>query len=200
MINYANLLQAMEMYRQYGYRYIEVPWTVPNAIALRTAPDWVIDPLIKLENGKSLIASGEQGFLQLLSEGSLPIGDYQTITPCFRDDIIDDMHCKQFMKLELISVVNLEINDESVNAAILRIVNNAKQVFNKIGIKHEMQTTSIISSDIEDYQIDIEAVLNNGKETIELGSYGVRETAYAKWIYGTGLAEPRFTRVLNKLK
>ena len=32
---------------------------------------------------------------------------------------------------------------------------------------------------------------------IELGSYGVRECEFVRWIYGTGLAEPRFSTLLK---
>lgn len=34
---------------------------------------------------------------------------------------------------------------------------------------------------------------------IELGSYGIREHKYLKWVYGTGLAEPRFSNVLQTI-
>ena len=33
---------------------------------------------------------------------------------------------------------------------------------------------------------------------VELGSYGIRKCDFLTWIYGTGLAEPRLTRVMKK--
>jgi hypothetical protein len=33
---------------------------------------------------------------------------------------------------------------------------------------------------------------------VELGSYGVRHFENIDWIYGTGLAEPRLSTVMNK--
>lgn len=33
---------------------------------------------------------------------------------------------------------------------------------------------------------------------IEVGSYGFREYKNNKWIYGTGLAEPRFSQAFEK--
>jgi len=32
---------------------------------------------------------------------------------------------------------------------------------------------------------------------IEIGSYGIRSCEYLKWIYGTGIAEPRLTMINN---
>jgi len=32
---------------------------------------------------------------------------------------------------------------------------------------------------------------------IEIGSYGIRSCSFLDWIYGTGLAEPRFSRALK---
>jgi hypothetical protein len=31
---------------------------------------------------------------------------------------------------------------------------------------------------------------------VEIGSYGYRECLFTKWIYATGLAEPRFSRMI----
>jgi len=32
---------------------------------------------------------------------------------------------------------------------------------------------------------------------IELGSYGIRECEFLNWIYGTGCAEPRLSKLIN---
>jgi hypothetical protein len=37
-------------------------------------------------------------------------------------------------------------------------------------------------------------------ENIELGSYGIRECEFLKWIYGTGCAEPRLSKAIKKYK
>lgn len=42
---------------------------------------------------------------------------------------------------------------------------------------------------------DIEGEFENG--WIELGSYGARQALFGTWLYGTGLAEPRFSKVLH---
>ena len=36
------------------------------------------------------------------------------------------------------------------------------------------------------------------KNGIELGSYGIRQFKDYKWIFATGLAEPRFSKILSK--
>ena len=52
--------------------------------------------------------------------------------------------------------------------------------------------------EMDNGSIDIVAIID-GVE-IELGSYGYREFEHMKWIYGTGCAEPRTSRIINKLK
>lgn len=44
---------------------------------------------------------------------------------------------------------------------------------------------------INDNQYDLEY------HGIELGSYGIRECDFLKWIYGTGCSEPRLSRTLQ---
>jgi hypothetical protein len=49
---------------------------------------------------------------------------------------------------------------------------------------------------LEDYLYDIV----EAKTGIELGSYGIREHDNLKWVFGTGLAEPRLSKVLRLIK
>lgn len=35
-------------------------------------------------------------------------------------------------------------------------------------------------------------------DDIELGSYGIRECSFLRWIYGTGCAEPRLSTAIHK--
>jgi len=42
---------------------------------------------------------------------------------------------------------------------------------------------------------DIDAIING--KSYELGSYGIRDCEFLTWIYGTGLAEPRTSSLLN---
>ena len=71
------------------------------------------------------MASGEQSFLYLYLKNFLPKGKYQTVTPCFREEVFDETHTKYFMKNELIITDN--VNKEE----LLRVVDICKKFFNR---------------------------------------------------------------------
>lgn len=59
---------------------------------------------------------------------------------------------------------------------------------------------AIVRQDVNDPlligdQFGIELTLTD--RTIELGSYGVRRAFFGTWVYGTGIAEPRFSKALT---
>src|SRR5207244_3422525 len=85
-------------YKSNGFKYIEVPWTVDEDISNMTKPS---DRKNFYVNDKVLIASAEQSLMQLIKENKLNYGKYVTLTPCFRDEIVDDIHKQYFMKTEL---------------------------------------------------------------------------------------------------
>ena len=181
MINYQNLADSVEFYKERGYTSIEVPWTVTEYVDDITKPaDRVHYQL--MHNKKCLIASGEQGFLYLYLKDYLPKGKFQTITPCFRDEPYDLFHEKCFMKNELI------ITDDTSEKMLNKIIDDARAFFAKI-----------IGCSIDELQIinmstDNTISLDINFKNIELGSYGIRETEFIKWIYGTGCAEPRLSK------
>lgn len=184
MINYQLLADSQKFYTAQGFQVIETPWTVTKEISDITrpkdCPDWTIK-----EKGKVLVASAEQGFLYLLNKGFLPAGKYQSIGPCFRNDHFTTTHTKYFMKNELI-VVGENRKDKAFELAQL-----AKSYFHKIGlVKSDIKETA------EGY--DVIDRPHSGRST-ELGSYGVREHRDMIWLYGTALAEPRTSRLLNEL-
>ena len=177
MINYLNLHNSIEYYESKGYKRIESPWTVTPQISAITKPKDCIDYELK-HNKKVLVASGEQSFLYLYLKGFLPKGRFQTITLCFRDELFDDLHTKYFMKNELI------ITDIVNKYNLLEMINSCYDFFETLlGSKTEVIETSI-GSDIY-------------YDNIELGSYGIRECGFLKWIYGTGCAEPRLSYCQN---
>lgn len=177
MIDYGRLDRSLQYYESKGYSRIESPWTVTKAISSITKPpngkDWEI-----LGKDKVLVASGEQSFLYLYLKGFLPKGKYQTITPCFREEVFDLTHTKYFIKNELI------ITDEVNEVSLQKIIHNCKDFFEK----ELEQKVEIVITD-QGYDLEV-----NG---IEIGSYGIRSCEYLEWIYGTGLAEPRFTTIKN---
>lgn len=194
VINYQHLHLASEAYEGLGYRRLEVPWWATADIVNVTRPVGAGPNYMVSVNGKALLASGEQGFLYLINKGQLPPGLYQTITPCFRNEPYDLYHRKQFMKLELIDTTCTAPHQRDVGDVALQ----ALQVLRTMAPGVPLE---VISTDAVDpiavpgtAQLDVVAIVD-GRQ-IELGSYGARRTAFATWVYGTGLAEPRFSRTL----
>ena len=180
MINYSLLSESLNFYETLGYQRIEAPWTVTTHIAKITKPSHIkTDQFAFRENEKTLVASGEQSFLYLYNKGFLPKGKFQTITPCFRSDAFDETHTKYFMKNELIDTKN--VDEDHLHL----MINDVLSFYNNYV---ESDMLSVVKTEIG---FDIEY------KGIELGSYGIRECSFLKWIYGTGLAEPRFSRVIG---
>ena len=182
MINYNNLAKSIEFYEIQGYKRIEAPWLVPPCIDNITKPKNKRHYMLK-HNNKCLVASGEQSFLYLYLKENLPLGKFQTITPCFRDERYDLYHEKYFMKNELINTENVDKYN------LENMIDTAKRFYETIvpnRNKLEVFETNI-GFDILYY--------DNNDITVELGSYGIRECEFLKWIYGTGCAEPRLSKI-----
>lgn len=177
MINYNILHQSTLYYENLGFKRIESPWTVTPEISAITKPPEKIDFELK-HNGKVLVASGEQSFLYLYVKDFIPFGKYQTITPCYRYENFDAYHTKYFMKNELI------ITDDVTTGQLDWVINVAKDFFSKYLTGLKVIKTAI-GYDIE---------WNN----IELGSYGIRSCDFLKWVYATGVAEPRLSNIIRK--
>jgi len=121
----------------------------------------------------NMVASGEQSFLHLILNKNLKPGKYQTITPCCREEEEDETHFKYFMKLELIDFSWTK----QYNA--LCIANDAN-----LFLEGEIINTT------EGFDIE--------RAGIEIGSYGARKYGKLNWVYGTGIAEPRYSISLKK--
>jgi hypothetical protein len=185
MINYKIIDDSINFYELRGFKRIESPWSVTKEISEITKPAGLEDGrgdffTIK-EKNKVLVASGEQSFLYLYNKGFLPKGQFQTVTPCFRNDPFDSLHTKYFIKNELIKTDI--VNEDSLDY----LIDTAFEFFkSKLGTGVSIQT--IIAG--EEYDI----VFDN----VELGSYGIRHCDYLDWVYATGVAEPRLSRVMEK--
>lgn len=178
MINYQLIADAIEHYKKQGFSYIEVPWLVSEPIDSITRPK-DIEPLHVGRKHKNLIASGEQGFLYLMVKGFLPDGKYQTVTPCFRDEHYDLVHNKFFMKNELIIVNG---NESDVSTLANMCFNYFFHVVSQPEYLHMYETDDGFDIVYED---------------VEIGSYGIRKHQHLKWVYGTGLAEPRLSNLIK---
>jgi phenylalanyl-tRNA synthetase alpha subunit len=180
MIDYKLLDSSIAFYKSFGFERIESPWAVSQSVINITKPKNIPDSFILNHNNKGLVASGEQSFLYLYLKGYLPKGRFQTITPCFRYDEYDSLHSKQFIKNELI-ITKFDLSNKST---IENIVDLAYKFFQKHGLTCDKVKT--------DDGFDL---VYKG---IEIGSYGYRECDFLSWVYGTGLAEPRFSNTRTK--
>lgn len=185
MIDYQKIANAIKYYESEGFRQIETPWTVSPEIDDITKPKDRIHMQLK-HNDKCLIGSGEQGFLYLYCKDYILPGKYQTTTPCWRYEHYDGMHAKCFMKTELI------ITDDVCANNLFKLIDCAKRFFSQY---LEVEVEKV---DVHDSQVNYDIVSKNGH--YELGSYGIRQCEYVKWIYGTGCAEPRLSRVLKSIE
>jgi hypothetical protein len=184
-INWRRLMSAMVFYNVEGFKYIDLDWTIPSNISEITKPEISKDVFI---DGKALVGSAEQSFLDMFINRNLEKGRYCGITPCFRDDIVDEIHNKYFIKVELIDTLNVNIE------SLMDIINKCKRFFGMhckpqvVEVKNEYKNKC---NDSNTYDII------DSKSGIELGSYGIREYNGFKWIFATGLAEPRLSKVLK---
>lgn len=193
MINYRLLDEAFCFYAGSGFDRVETPWLVSKPTSNITKPAAAEDCIVQY-NDKALVGSGEQGFLYQMIKGYLPPGRFQTITPCFRVEEQDLWHLKAFMKLELIDT------KDTSPSTLDYFIGSALEFFgSKLGkYKNELIVVPINTGGGEKLSgegIQKDIVFRG----IELGSYGIREHKYLKWVYGTGLAEPRFSNVLQSI-
>ena len=181
MIDFNLIDKSIKFYETNGFVRIEAPWTVTKDVSDITKPADRKDFTIK-EKDKVLVGSGEQSFLYLILKGFLAPGKYQTVTPCFRDESFDLTHTKYFIKNELI------ITNNTSQAALDNLVKCAKEFFSTI--VPDKKLLEVIKLGAARYDIEYDG--------IELGSYGIRDTQFTKYIYGTGIAEPRTTTAINR--
>ncbi len=200
-INYERLARAIQYYKSLRYEYVELSWTARLQAIDVTKPKKKKD--YPLYGDQYLVGSGEQTFIDLLLRNKISNGKFFGVTPCFRDDKIDELHNKCFMKLELINIYPKysvhpkrpynKLDMFRVFEDVDDIKNDALEFFNSEGNKTVQ--FAVVDDINPGYKFDIVS-LEGG---IEVGSYGfnqIREKGIA-WVYGTGLAEPRFSKALS---
>lgn len=166
------LVEAIQHYEALLFKMIDVPYVVDYDVSAATKPDRAKD---LIHNGQKVyVGSGEQSFIQLMKEGTLKEGRFMCLTPCYRDEpLLDDLHLRMFLKLELISL------SKNLFEELKGIIQAAYTFFSKYSDNLEI-------IQVDEFQYDI---LNRG---IEIGSYGIRECVWGEFVYGTGLALPRW--------
>lgn len=204
----ALFLEAREYYENYhGYRFVDAPWCVGREAILMTRPPVITgEPFSYVAGGETLypVASAEQSFLQMQMDataaGKPIIGSYQALTPCFRNEAtLDDLHQPYFMKLELIRWIGPQ---ESQETALLRMIAVARNffdyMFEDVHPGRHMNLEVVVNEELANHDpIGVGGLafdIQTAHGGIEIGSYGIREhEKVGRWIYGTGLAEPRYT-------
>lgn len=185
-INYQTVSRAISLYAPKGYKYVDTPWHVSADAMSVTLPRersgfsmW--HPY--LPHDKFLVGSAEQGFVQLMLDGAIQPGSYCSAGPCFRDEPeVDELHRYSFFKLELIRIYASNEAPELLD--VWKIAHLAKDVHADLywlGEKSKKQLR-VVKTDAG-YDLELAGV--------EVGSYGLREHAGRRWLYGTGLALPR---------
>jgi hypothetical protein len=183
-IDYRLLTEAIHFYEKQGFEYVETPWIVSRKADQATKPTLANELRVlgydNLGDCTNLVASGEQSFVQCMLEGKdFMRGRLQTVTPCFRNETeYKEGTLPYFLKLELISSYSSEKElGEFIECAYRFFKGYAFD-----GFLYEVKTHS-----------GVDICLNG----VEIGSYGIRKALGYEWVYGTGLALPRFNYALS---
>lgn len=177
-INWLLLAQAQNYYVEHGFLYCEVPYLIPEQYGALTKPhndqSFVLNNHLFAEQAHELVGSAEQGFIYLLATNQLKGDKLITVTPCFRTENYGMLHLPWFMKCELFHLSNsLEDCQKMIKIAY------------DFYFKHcQARHLEIVQTDQESWDINL-----NG---IEIASFGLRHLEFGNFIYGTGLALPRF--------
>ena len=194
-IDWSLLARAVVFYQEQGFKYVELPWAVSRESVAITCPR--PEFTAEVDGLGSLVGSAEQAFLHMDLAGKLGKGRFCALTPCFRlGDYEDDLHHPYFMKVELYANnaegISIMMGEDEVAPpearammSLLHMMSIVGQ-FNKAELgPEEIENVHGVQTS-EGYDIEL-----NG---IEIGSYGVREHNGHTWVYGTGVAEPRFSQ------
>lgn len=182
LIDWSLIKEACLYYSNLGYQQTEVPWVIPENYSKTTKPhenqSFVQDKAIFENQHNELIGSAEQGFIYLLLNKLITYGKFFSVSPCFRFDNYDETHFPWFIKLELFIYPENILNSENI---LSQTIDESFNFFKLYSIKNP----EIIKFSDSLYDINL--------NKIEVGSYGIRSINSYSYVYGTGLALPRFT-------
>lgn len=178
IVSWRDVSTAVSIYEAAGFQYVEAPWIVSTeAVEVTLPPD---REGLNCPDG-ALVGSAEQAFIELMIRGQIVPGKYVAAGPCFRDDPVDELHHRTFFKVELIELQRTKFSSPA--AKVQEMAETALDLFQRLGAE---QAKIIKTSEGLDITL----------RGIELGSYGKRSYKGWHWVYGTGLAEPRFSMVI----
>jgi seryl-tRNA synthetase len=184
------LAHVIKLYEKRGYSYVQSPWTCSRRATRATSAECSPAKLFAVNSvfHDDLVGSAEQSFVQMSMDGAYfkPGRKLVTCTPCFRDEEhLDDLHRLYFMKVEITHVL-ARPDDPEAYLALQRVIFDAKHVMTRLivpplgGVIRQLETGE------NSYDLNL--------NEIEVGSYGIRSFEGLHWVYGTGLALPRFVQ------
>jgi hypothetical protein len=185
--SWERLTKTLRHFSNTGFAYKDAPWMVPYEFNMATCPDELF--LVESQVGYH-VGSAEQSFICLDHNGWLEKGKYCALTPCFRNEfVLDELHQQGFMKVELYQT------DDVTDEALLYLARACRWHYvalaeAALGGTNTTQECINLLETSEGFDIEW-----NG---IELGSYGRRSWRGLTWLYGTALAEPRFSKALRR--
>lgn len=199
MIDYGVIHDSLAYYEARGYKRVELPWLVTDEISQITRPHFADTYWVTRDHNNSrkvFVASAEQAFLYQIIKGTLPVsGKFQSVTPCMRSEGQDLLHRKYFIKNELIwygSTKDFNAHKAAWEKNLQTMIRDANMFFRLKVADVKLLNTRRMDVETHAYNYDIEYA------GIELGSYGIRTFENVTWIYGTGVAEPRFSTVKER--
>lgn len=199
-MNYSNIADAVEFYRQRGYVYLEdVPWLVGHEAYYATKPAGAVD-VQQTAAGRwdgFPVASAEQSFIQMMLDGQ-PIKRAVAVTPCYRaEPRIDTLHRPYFVKAELINAQDVD------EGHLVHMVHDACSFFERFF------SVRVVAAQDPSGGLTYDIVEKGTR--YELGSYGIRRITVSvteggeyrgirkmEWIYGTACAEPRLSTAIQR--
>lgn len=195
-IDLSRLVSAQKLYESEGFESVHVPWVVEWSAIAATCSDFRLVQPVRQADGSEryLVGSAEQSFLQIMLDQQagrshpnaprLRYGErYQATTPCFRLENEDESHFPYFMKVELFMPIAGTCREEVVLDMADIFAATAHKVMEALLPYHEEFAAKIVPTEEGSDIIHGE---------LELGSYGIRRNDDFWWVYGTGLALPRF--------
>lgn len=177
-INWTLIGRATGFYSSKGFTLLEMPWAVDRDVAAVTCLDR--GRMFPFED-RVLVGSAEQSFMEAQFNQELQPGRYVACTPCFRNEpVVDQLHQKWFMKVELFS------NEPQQQGLALEFAKLAQKFVRDFTWhpEHGYLEAEIVATE-EGYDLEVAG--------IEVGSYSTRTYGGHTWTCGTGLAEPRLS-------
>jgi hypothetical protein len=181
--------------QQHAFQVVPLPWMAPESAMAHTRPLFGPGPgLEPATDVGALVASAEQAFMWLQAQGLLAheAQGYIGWTPCFRNEQhYDAYHHHYFLKAEL-----FETAGDAPHQQLRRMVDRVKAAWQQLarqegGPRHHREEVSTGTDSLDLYV-----------QGVELGSYGVRPRLAHEghYLYGTALAEPRWSTVWSNFR